>query len=523
MKILNHPRSVGWAVATLLIAGWLTGCQTAKPVASSAVALTPLTTPEILTEEQARGELALLRKGLERLHPGYLRYATEEEIVTGWKRLDAVVEGGVELGTWYREISALLSRLGCEHSRAELPDVLETQRQEKPSFLPFRFRLFGDRMFIAEAADGAGLLRGDEVIALDGRPVREVLDALRPFVPIDGVRTRELENASLEDDGDFLGSTFEQFYPLVFSSSPKVRVQLAGTAGVREFHKVTYEDWLALAGPEARRFLNFKDAVTARDLDRGTAYLAVDTFVNYRDPVDPLTLLVPHFRRWNGEGKKRLIVDLRNNGGGSTDAMFALATLLVDGAFTVTSEAYIAQRDPGLDLLPFLSTWETRALKPKRFSLARAGEGRWRLRHRVLDTGRREWQPHEDHFRGEVIVLTSRFNASGTTTLHTLLKDNGFARLVGERTGGNVSGVTAGVLLYLNLPVSDITVRLPRLLQTLELRHPERFEPDRGIEPDALVESTLEGFLARKDEILEAARALPPESGAMGGSDRGAE
>ncbi|MEM7052889.1 MAG: S41 family peptidase [Acidobacteriota bacterium] len=471
---------------------------------------------DALDAEQAVAELVLLRKALERIHPGYDRYTSSEDRQPAWRSLEALAATGPRLEDWYREISRLLALLRCEHTRAELPTVLAEHKQQGAAFFPFRFRVFDEGLFIERAVADSGLSRGDQVVAFAGRPTSEVLAALRPFVPVDGWAD-DLRDASLEQDGDFLGNTFEQFYSLLFGDDPAVAMTILPAAGGErrtiEVKKIPFDEWLALDGPDAVRYLDFKDAVRHRRLDTKTAYLAVDTFVNYRQPVNAEKKLAPLFRRWNGDGVERLIVDLRNNGGGSDDAMIALLRLLADRPFELGAAAFTKTTAIGDDLKPYLSTWEQKALDPRAEWFEPADNGLFRLKPGVLGAKRRNLKPHPDRFRGEVLVLTSRFNGSGSTILLSLLKDRAFARLVGEKTGGNVSGLTAGILFFLNLPHSGIDVRVPLLLQTFDLQNPERFEADRGVQPDVLVEPTLDGMLSQRDEILEAAIALPARQG----------
>ena len=111
-----------------------------------------------------------------------------------------------------------------------------------------------------------------------------------------------------------------------------------------------------------------------------------------------------------------------------------------------------------------------------------------------------------DRFTGQVIVLTGPRNASGSTMLIGKLHDEKRVTLVGEPTGGSVEGPTAGFILFVKLPNSDITVRVSDMWNRMAVTH---FTPGYGAAPDVAVMPTLDDFVTDRDPILTAARQSP--------------
>ena len=83
------------------------------------------------------------------------------------------------------------------------------------------------------------------------------------------------------------------------------------------------------------------------------------------------------------------------------------------------------------------------------------------------------------------------------------MKDAGRIRLVGEATGGSAEGPTAGILFFLKLPNSGITVRVPWKRQYMDIA---KFEAGKGLLPDVPVAETIEDFRSGVDRALESAR-----------------
>jgi C-terminal processing protease CtpA/Prc len=103
-------------------------------------------------------------------------------------------------------------------------------------------------------------------------------------------------------------------------------------------------------------------------------------------------------------------------------------------------------------------------------------------------------------------VLIGPHNESGATMLLAELRDEREVTFIGRPTGGSAEGPTAGVIAFLELPASKITVRVPLIWNTTSY---EDFESGRGIEPDILVPLTVEDLRAGRDAAL--VRATTPD------------
>ncbi|MEL7237905.1 MAG: S41 family peptidase, partial [Planctomycetota bacterium] len=108
----------------------------------------------------------------------------------------------------------------------------------------------------------------------------------------------------------------------------------------------------------------------------------------------------------------------------------------------------------------------------------------------------------DNRFDGKITVLSSAANSSGATILIALLQDRYGATVVGEPTGGSSEGPTAGIMLFMKLPASGITVRIPAIRSWVNVEHPT---PGMGVMPDVVVRPDYESWLAGEDKVLEAA------------------
>lgn len=460
--------------------------------------------PRMLSVDSARADVALLRKALEGIHPGLYRYASKAEIDAAFARLEARAERPMDELEMYREVSLLLALLRCDHTKAELPAGFARFRRERPTHLPFRFRLFDGRMYVASSDSAqAPLRRGTEVLSIDGVSVEDLLAALEPAVSFDGL-TSFVRAAKLEADSDLMGTAFDHFHPVFFGvPGPDLRLEVRapGETDARtvEMRRVPFPRWTELAWTSKPYNADFADEIGASMLTPRTALLRVNTFVNYRKPVDPMIAYGEVFRRFREAGADSLVVDLRENGGGSDDAAIALARFLVDTSFAISHPPRLkaVRYDP--DVVRHVQTWgDPRAIfEPPLERFTRTPDG-W---FQEVATGEKA-APSPDRFRGPVTVLVGPRNGSGATILVAALRDAGRVRLVGEETGGSAEGPTAGRIFFLKLPHSGVTVRVPVKQGRTNVR---AFRPGMGVAPDVAVAPTFADFLAGRDPVLEAA------------------
>jgi C-terminal processing protease CtpA/Prc len=454
-------------------------------------------------------DIALAREALERIHPGYERYTAISELDALWQDLEQQAKEGLTQDEFYLGLSRMLAAIRCDHTKAELTDEMEAQRDEQPVYLPFTFRLFDDeqdqtRMYVDKSSDER-LARGDEILLIDGDPVAERVAAVAEYVPVDGY-TDHVKIHQMSRPGEFLGTDFEHFDALINPPDELVRLKVKKQDGSQldlDADRLTWSQSQALTGKPRRRNFSDEDAVTVQFPAESVAVLNVNTFVNYRTPVKPKKVYRDVFAKIKERGTQTLIVDLRQNGGGSVDAQHSLIRWIINAPIAPVRDVRVKTIDLS-GLVDHLSTWEPAALKLKASYFHELDDGWYSLKPRYGGAGD-ALKPVSQSFDGKVIVLTSAQNSSGAASFMGAMLESGRATLVGERTGGSQEGPTAGLIYFLTLPNSKIVVRVPAHLTLQAISNPEF---GQGFNPDIEVNETVETWLAGRDPALERALAL---------------
>lgn len=397
---------------------------------------------------------------------------------------------------YYRELQRFAALLRDGHTRVELPDSITGRNPFSSPWV--EVKAVGDRALVANvAADLADSLPiGSEIVEVDGLSVRERLerDAL-PYVFATAPRSRTI--SAIE------GSLTRGYGLLVGPPGTVVRVAAVTPSGERVtvgLLRDRFDGPRAWARPAEDR----RDDLLELDWPGpGIARLLVRSFA---DPavVTRLDSLLPTLREARG-----VVLDLRRNGGGSdliaveVLARFAEGPYVATGSRVRVNDAYRrALGSFGRELLERVLPAEESELID---SSVEHFEGRaWRIE--PPDTLDSDWDG--DRIDAPVAILTGRGTASAAEDFVVMIPDEPRLFTVGQATaastgqplvfalpgGGSGQVVTRAALL------SDGT---PVVL--------------RGVEPDVLVEPTIEDVREGRDPTLARAVAeLEARAGRLG-------
>lgn len=498
-------------ILTTALLGTAALCSAQIPTDTSSQSAPPAETTashpqdRMVSMQTIRDNVSLARNAFKDIHPGYSRFTDAATLDAAWnsilERSDR--ENGLSVGDFYLELSGVLALIRCDHTKAELNASMKAARKTSPLYLPLRWTVVEGRAVVLTAPDGNPIAAGDEILSIDGRTVGELRDALHRYIPIDGYNehTRDGQmSASLE----FMGGAVDHFGALLWDVPATAVLEVQSADGARRtisLDRVGHDDWSSIAIDQGAR--NFRDAVTLTRVGERSAVLSVDTFINYRQPVDPDTIYGPVFETLRAEGRDQLVLDLRRNGGGSTDASQGLFAYFIDAPRKMKN-AQIMKTLNHRAYEDYINTWDKRAINPNRLGFKKTADGEYALRGAFTeDTD--TIKPAKAAFQGDLTILTSRDNSSGSTNLISALRHARPVTLIGEQTGGNPAGPTAGSIFFLTLPDSGLTLRLPVF----------RYENNSGdvvdgvgLTPDVNAPDTVLSLRAGDDPAMATALAI---------------
>jgi C-terminal processing protease CtpA/Prc len=354
------------------------------------------------------------------------------------------VQGTPSTFEYYRVLQRFVAELGDSHTNVYFPPAINRGRARPP----IRTALVEERVLITEIQSrslaGAGLHVGDEIIDIDGVPIRQYADSLvAPY-----------EAAATPQDKRIRVYTYSL---LIGSSSTPVRLGIRRADGSKAnivIQRSGYTDLVPARPP-----------VTDTILKGDIGYLRISTFA-----LDSVGVWIEQAMS-RLMGTKSLIIDIRENGGGNT-TLGLLDRLARDTTST------IAQRVRNYSALD-----RAQGIEPQSYELGYEGF----------------IQPRGAHYDGSVALLVGPRTFSAGEDFAAAFAEMHRGTTIGEPTGGNT-----GQPMIFPLPgggTGRVRTKHDYYADGSEFLFV-------GIQPQLVVRPSIAGVRAGRDEVLEAAITL---------------
>lgn len=438
-----------------------------------------------VAEKTVRSDFALLYSTLREAHFDLYAHRPRREYDAYYRTLAASIRGpmdSVEVAKLFQRFVAY-GRIG--HARTEAPIVaFVTYLQAGGTLLPLFIRVDGDRVLLTETAEESGTLRaGTEITAIDGVPIRQVLDRVSAYV---SAERPYMAYAQME-------SSFPALMWLDRGALPSalVTAKIGGKSVTVRVPAITLDQRRTLAAKFPATGLATDFATRdSRLLGNGVAYLRPGPFFNTdteQSGTAPsyqsdsfFAFIDKSFGEIIASGASDLIIDLRDNPGGDnsfSDPMiawfanrpFRFASSFMLKASAATKADYARQRLAGLPIDPdFARQMDAEDRQPN---------GTRYLFELPLV------QPRVGpRFQGRVWVLVNRHSYSNAASVAALVQDYGFGKIIGEETA-DVASNYASVQSF-TLPGTGIVVTYPKS----HFIRPNGKDDVKGVQPDILVD-----------------------------------
>jgi hypothetical protein len=459
--------------------------------------------------EALQEDFQVLRSALEEGHPGLYRYSSKEEMDRQLDELGSRISEPMSELEYFQIISLAIAGVNDGHTRATASQKLTSWLNSSPFRLPFKLQFLGESAYLhRNYSDLDDSYLGARVVAINGTPMTEIVEAMLPLLSSDGrvvtSRYRQLDRTSV----------FGPLYTLVFGPTTRFELLLEMRSGEKETIAVDGLNSSQLARRFQARYPEKENGGPPIEFEirDGVAILTVRTFgggaygsagINYA------AFLEDAFGQI-GDGQIRdLIIDVRDNGGGSDAFGKMLFAHLTDQAFDYYESLQI--NNYKFEFQRYTNSPDREIPESQRRP---NDSGTYDLLgHPNLGTQ----QPQTPGFDGRVYVLQNGSSFSATGEFTSVLHYNRGERpivFIGEEGGSGYYGNVSGMVVTLTLPNTGIRVNLPLVKYSMAV---SGYRPtDRGLVPDQEVTPTIDDVLADRDVVLEYAIALARKAGAGG-------
>lgn len=460
----------------------------------------PQPDPNALTQQQAREDFDLAVAAVEAGLPAITWFQSPADWQAAKRRARQALPAVRDGDGLFRVLRPLLSQIGEGHLSLKRSPAMRAADREAQGLLPIDVLWTEAGAWVTAGwGEAAAIPAGSRLLAIDGEPVdalvREGMSALGHDGSIATGAMRDMDAGG-----------YAKVRHWMRGPAARYRLQLQDGAG--NVSERVVPGVASSARPAAHKPAR-SPLATLEWLDGRTARLVVPTFSNrrYREAGGDFKALIrSHFEALQARGARDLILDLRENGGGSEGNENFLFSFLVREP--LRKYASVQARGAALSV---------RDARGRRYAVEVYGDGE-RRRQRRLPGGRlsrlneppqglmSHWEPVSPVFTGRLVVLAGGNTFSGAAELSSMLHHARRGLFVGEEVAGAHAGNTSGYGWEIELPHSHMQLHVPLLQFRFAWDESNEAPRGRGVPPHCAVPPDLPG--APRDTALAVARAL---------------
>ena len=444
-------------------------------------------------------------------HGDPFRFTTKEKFVLRFEEARQSLKNtnGMTGEMFTGIVTPIMAELRDGHSHVWQPNI---DKLEGQVFLPFRIVFVAKKPYIINNLGDKNIPIGAEILEINDIKTNILFDQLSKFVIGDGniksSRYRKMEsNFHLSKLLKLFGYSDDKYKIKFKTENGSINTYTAKALTQKEYllkHNAPVEKTSSMDIPNSVKKTNLPKALTFNTIDsfNNIGYLKITSFnphyfqESYNVFVTQMDSIMQTLKNRNIQ---KLIIDVRNNSGGEDVYVLHLLRHLAKKKFSIFSSLTFKQNN--YKFLPDGRHWD---IDPKAFKLndkgtydvtpVLAGDGPFPMG---------EFEPYEDNFKGEIVVLINAYTFSAASDFSARLHYAKRATFIGEETGGSYIGNVSGFSPGMNLPNSKVGVSIA----LVNIRQPffDSNFTDRGVIPDILIEPSVKGILNGEDSVLEKA------------------
>ncbi|MFH6992348.1 S41 family peptidase [Flavobacterium sp. FlaQc-48] len=467
---------------------------------------------EKFTVEQLKQDLTTFKQIREKANSGLYKYRTKKQIDSIYSWAFAQLNNPKDLVDFYKIIVQITDFEGSVHNDTALPDAFKNNISGKV-FFPYPVKLISNKIVVN--FKNTEIPVGSEIYSVNGISANIFLRDLSKYYTTDGF------NKSGKSIG--ITSSFSRYFEMEYGPKDTFLVEYSlpgetqkrskSLAGVsNDERKENFKNRYSLPS-DSLQFTKAKKKYSFKIISPNTAMLAVHSFAiggnakakehliykKYLDSCFQMLSVHPEI--------KNLIVDVRNNGGGSDPNDLVTFSYLTQKTYRENKSAYINfQKIPFLPYFVYEETENEKKLEEKNDFEAELKEEYPILKGKIYPQDlkfNRLLQPDKNTFKGQVYLLISPRVASAGSLFASLVAGKTSAIIIGEETMGGYFGHNGHTPIEYELPNTKIktTFSIVNLEQDVPKKPNQLF--GHGVMPDHEITQPFDDFMQNKDTQLE--------------------
>lgn len=444
---------------------------------------------ETLTKKEAIADIQLLIGSLKEGYPGMYDYLTPQEIDLFIQQIIDNLPEEIPAIAFEGIIVSILAKIHDSHIGLKGTNL---NRREERYFPSVAFGVLNDSLILIGTQEKYLDYFGRRIVEVDGIPADSMIRILHSYITIYDGYVESLPQSQA------LTATYQSYFNYHPNASPNGEVKLKFSDG----EEIAFQGIKLKTGerpkylPDMKAHDAINETLSLEKLNSTTAYMGIHSFELNEMEMEKVETFV---KALADSSCPYLIIDVRNNRGGSEDVVTKIFSYLVNQPFhhtlyekVNTVEAfsffeYSMNYGPGMPGI----------FAEKDYVRVRGKEGFYKMMNTMHEPD------SHINYTGKVYLLTNEYSSSASSNLAGYIKKYRRGVIVGRETGSTYHQMNAMKFIDLRLPNSETDIRFPLVKTVFDTIVNADFPYGRGVIPHYIVPLTLEELtLQNGDTIL---------------------
>lgn len=467
---------------------------------------------DLIPENKLKEDVDFTYQKLQRFQPKLYWYISKEELDFKFDSLKNTIKKPMTSFEFYKKLSPVVASIRQGHLTVTPVSKILSKSEQKTiknkgvgPFSQFEFEIIDDKMYVIKnKSDNKTIKPGAELVAINDQKTSELITEYNTLFTSDGYnktfKRKRLSNMFSTfytyENGiqDNLFFSFKQNDSLEVicikrkkASPPKKKnaIKMTIIAQDAKLNNTTKKDRNTYGYNKITK-LNNRD-LSFLEKDSSIALLKIRHFALGK----PSRFYKESFKKMQLYKTKTLIIDLRNNPGGSIKDVEDLYSYLSDTTYVFTDPFQVASKTTLIEKTPFNKSpllariFITPFYIPYIFFNIRKKEDG---NYYASTSESKPKSINKNAFKGKIYVMINGGTFSASSIISSNLKGSKRATFVGEETGGAYNGTVAGVMPTIKLPNSAIKITIGLMVVAPFYKTPLE---GRGIFPDKEIVPTI--------------------------------
>lgn len=444
-------------------------------------------TAQYIKQDQMIEDIKEFEEALFKLHPGLNYHTSIPTLESIFENIKTDLPDSLALGDFFSLIEPVIDTIKCGHTNLKYANKMYKDKEDKKkkTLFPASLTLFENRLFLSSEFknDRIDLPKGTEILKIDDRPVLEIINQIsRYHTGADG------DNHKAEKYWGVAGfrTNYARLYGL--KERHKILVQRPDRKDLDLYtlYSISYEEHL-------KKNKEYKpEPLELSFSDDNIATIKFRTFSNKSLFNRSAKLIRKAFKEIKAKGSDKLIIDLRNNGGGAIANVNKMLSYLLEEDFNLVKEANLNSKLDKKELniiQKILLIKSKKVIEDEKLLLVKYNKKAKKIKHK-------------DAFKGKLVVLINERSYSASTMFSSMIEDKNRGVLIGSNSGGSYYISFAGFSKFLKLKHSQIRIRIPLIRMVYNVSKTTQ-KKNLGIVPHIEKNPVYEDLLDNKTDSVK--------------------